>query len=339
MKKILIIHTAFIGDIILSTPLIKKIKAKYIDEGSSITYVTTPAGASVLKNNPDLDEIIAYDKRGTHKGFKGLYLLGKRLNYKGFDEVIIPHRYLRSSILGRLTGAPIRIGYDNASGGFLLTKKIPYDRSKHEVEKLLSFIELDNFTNKKLSLYPSEIDKKKIDEIWKKNNLEGKKIILVAPGSKWFTKKWPIEYFNELLKKLAKKSEYRIILIGGQEESMLNMYTDKNIINLMGKTSLLDVAELCNRSNIIVTNDSSPIHIASAFEKLHIVAIFGATTKELGFFPWSKNSEVLENNNLDCRPCGLHGGDKCPKGHFKCMLDIKPEIVYEKIQNYLNLKP
>lgn len=339
MKKILIIHTAFIGDIILSTPLIKKIKAKYIDEGSSITYVTTPAGASVLKNNPDLDEIIAYDKRGTHKGFKGLYLLGKRLNYKGFDEVIIPHRYLRSSILGRLTGAPIRIGYDNASGGFLLTKKIPYDRSKHEVEKLLSFIELDNFTNKKLSLYPSEIDKKKIDEIWKKNNLDGKKIILVAPGSKWFTKKWPIEYFNELLKKLAKKSEYRIILIGGQEESMLNMYTDKNIINLMGKTSLLDVAELCNRSNIIVTNDSSPIHIASAFEKLHIVAIFGATTKELGFFPWSKNSEVLENNNLDCRPCGLHGGDKCPKGHFKCMLDIKPEIVYEKIQNYLNLKP
>lgn len=339
MKKILIIHTAFIGDIILSTPIIKKIKAKYIDEGSSITYVTTPAGASVLKNNPDLDEIIAYDKRGTHKGFKGLYLLGKRLNYKGFDEVIIPHRYLRSSILGRLTGAPIRIGYDNASGGFLLTKKIPYDRSKHEVEKLLSFIELDNFTNKKLSLYPSEIDKKKIDEIWKKNNLDGKKIILVAPGSKWFTKKWPIEYFNELLKKLAKKSEYRIILIGGQEESMLNMYTDKNIINLMGKTSLLDVAELCNRSNIIVTNDSSPIHIASAFEKLHIVAIFGATTKELGFFPWSKNSEVLENNNLDCRPCGLHGGDKCPKGHFKCMLDIKPEIVYEKIQNYLNLKP
>ncbi len=339
MKKILIIHTAFIGDIILSTPLIKKIKAKYIDEGSSITYVTTPAGASVLKNNPDLDEIIAYDKRGTHKGFKGLYLLGKRLNYKGFDEVIIPHRYLRSSILGRLTGAPIRIGYDNASGGFLLTKKIPYDRSKHEVEKLLSFIELDNFTNKKLSLYPSEIDKKKIDEIWEKNNLEGKKIILVAPGSKWFTKKWPIEYFNELLKKLAKKSEYRIVLIGGQEESMLNMYTDKNIINLMGKTSLLDVAELCNRSEIIVTNDSSPIHIASAFEKLHIVAIFGATTKELGFFPWSKNSEVLENNNLDCRPCGLHGGDKCPKGHFKCMLDIKPEIVYEKIQNYLNLKP
>ena len=178
MKKILIIHTAFIGDIILSTPLIKKIKAKYIDEGCSITYVTTPVGASVLKNNPDLDEIIAYDKRGTHKGFRGLFLLGKRLNYKGFDEVIIPHRYLRSSILGRLTGAPTRIGYDNASGGFLLTKKIHYDKSKHEVEKILSFVDVKNFTDDKLSLYPSEIEKEKIDEIWKENNLDGKKIIL-----------------------------------------------------------------------------------------------------------------------------------------------------------------
>jgi heptosyltransferase-2 len=336
MKKILIIHTAFIGDIILSTPLIKKIKAKYIEDGCVITYVTTPAGASILKNNPDLDEIIAYDKRGTHKGWKGLFLLGKRLNYKGFDEVIIPHRYIRSSILGKLTGAPTRIGYDNASGKFLLTKKIPYDKSKHEVEKLLSFVELDNFRDTELSLFPGGVEKEKIDKVWKENNLEGKKVILIAPGSRWFTKRWPLEYFNELLKKLTRNSEYKVVIIGGQEESMFNMYTDRNIVNLCGKTSLLDVAEICRRSDLIVTNDSSPIHIASAFSNIHIIAIFGATTKELGFFPWSKNSEVLENNELDCRPCGMHGGDKCPKGHFKCMLEIKPEMVEEKITSYFN---
>lgn len=335
MKKILIIHTAFIGDIILSTPLIKKIKAKHKEEGCSITYVTTPAGASILKNNPDLDEIIGYDKRGTHKGWRGLYLLGKRLNYKGFDEVIIPHRYLRSSLLGKLTGAPTRIGYDNASGKFLLTKKNHYDKSKHEVEKILSFVELDNFNDRSLSLFPSDVEEQKIDKIWKENNLENKKVIIVAPGSKWFTKRWPIEHFNELLKSLSRNSEYKVILIGGKEESLFHMYTNNNIINLMGKTSLLDVAEICRRSEVIVTNDSSPIHIASAFESIHIVAIFGATTRELGFFPWSKNSEVLENKGLECRPCGLHGGEKCPKGHFKCMLEIKPELVYKKIEDYL----
>jgi heptosyltransferase-2 len=214
----------------------------------------------------------------------------------------------------------------------LLTKKIPYDKTKHEVEKLLSFVELDNFEDTSLSLYPSDIEKEKVEGIWKENNLEDKKIILIAPGSKWFTKRWPLEYFNELLKKLAKNSEYKVVIIGGEEESTFDMYTDKNIVNLCGKTSLLDVAEICSRSNIIVTNDSSPIHIASAFSNIHIIAIFGATTEELGFFPWSKNSEVLENMNLDCRPCGLHGGEKCPKGHFKCMLDIKPELVYEKIE-------
>ena len=169
-------------------------KAKYIEDGCSITYVTTPAGASILKNNLDLDEVIAYDKREAHKGWKGLYLLGKRLNYKGFDEVIILHRYLRSSILGRLTGAPIRIGYDNASGGFLLTKKIHYDGSKHEVEKILSFVELENFVDDKLSLYPSELERERIGKIWKENGLDGKKVIILAPGSKWFTKRWPLEY-------------------------------------------------------------------------------------------------------------------------------------------------
>ncbi len=336
MKKILIIHTAFIGDIVLSTALIKKIKAKYVEAGSSITYVTTPVGASILKNNPDLDEIISYDKRGEHKGVKGLYLLGKRLNYKGFDVVLVPHRYLRSSILAKLTGAPMRIGYDNASGKCLLTEKVKYDKDKHEVEKLLSFVELDNFEDDTLSLYPSKIEKERIDEIWNTFELRGKKVILIAPGSKWFTKKWPIEYFNTLLKMLVKNIEYKIILIGGHEESMFNMYTNKNIINLMGKTTLLDVAEICRRSDVIVTNDSSPIHIASAFKEIHIIAIFGATTKKLGFFPWSKNSEVLEVKGLECRPCGLHGGKKCLKGHFKCMLGIKPDVVYKKIVEYLN---
>lgn len=333
MKKILIIHTAFIGDIILSTPLIKKIKAKYKEEGCQITYVTTPVGATILKNNPDLEEIIPYDKRNTHKGIRGLFLLGKRLNYKGFDEVIIPHRYLRSSILGWLTGAPLRIGYDNASGKFLLTKKVKYDRSKHEVEKLLSFVEVDGFEGSSLSLYPSEIEMKKVDEIWKENNLDGKKVVIVAPGSKWFTKRWPLEYFNKLLELLSKDEDIRVILIGGRDEKDFHMYTNKNkVINLIDKTSLLDVAEICKRGDILVTNDSSPIHIGSAFETLHILAIFGATTRELGFFPWSKNSEVLENNELKCRPCGLHGGNKCPKGHFKCMLEIKPDLVYNRIR-------
>ena len=87
---------------------------------------------------------------------------------------------------------------------------------------------------------------------------------------------------------------------------------------------------------MVLTNDSSPIHIASAWKDTHIIAIFGATVRELGFYPWSKNSQIIENTGLPCRPCGLHGGKKCPKGHFKCMLDLKPDMVLEKIEEKLD---
>lgn len=325
--RILIIHTAFIGDIVLSTPLVKKLKEVY--PWSDITYVTTPAGASILRNNPNISEIIEYDKRGKHKGLKGIYQLGKRLKYENFNLVITPHRYLRSSVLSWLTGSPVRKGYKNAAASFLYTEKIPYDKKKHEVEKLLSFVSGKENKRYEIELYPNEQDVKKINEMLKE--YEGKKLILLAPGSKWFTKKWPLEYFNEIIGQLKNREDIITGIIGGADELALNIVTGGNVVDFRGKTSLLELAELIKRSELIVTNDSSPIHIASAWKDVEILAIFGPTVKELGFFPWSKNSVIFETEGLPCRPCSLHGGDKCPQKHFKCMLDIKPEIVLNEI--------
>lgn len=325
--RILIIHTAFIGDIVLSTPLVKKLKEVY--PWSDITYVTTPAGASILRNNPNISEIIEYDKRGKHKGLKGIYQLGKRLKYENFNLVITPHRYLRSSVLSWLTGSPVRKGYKNAAASFLYTEKIPYDKKKHEVEKLLSFVSGKENKRYEIELYPNEQDVKKINEMLKE--YEGKKLILLAPGSKWFTKKWPLEYFNEIIGQLKNREDIITGIIGGADELALNIVTGGNVVDFRGKTSLLELAELIKRSELVVTNDSSPIHIASAWKDVKILAIFGPTVKELGFFPWSKNSVIFETEGLPCRPCSLHGGDKCPQKYFKCMLDIKPEIVLNEI--------
>ena len=326
--RILIIHTAFIGDIVLSTPLIRALKDKYSD--CEITYVTTPAGASILRNNPNISEIIEYDKRGIHKGLKGIYELGKRLRYKNFNMVITPHRYLRSSFLSWLTRAPIRKGYNIATGSFFFTDKIPYINGEHEVLKLLRFVDEKVEKRYEIELYPDKENIKKIQNLL--GNIENKKIILIAPGSKWFTKKWPLEYFNEVIKSLELRKDIVQVIVGGQDELSLNIYKGKNVIDLRRKTSLLDMAQLAKLSTIILTNDSSPIHIGSAWKKPHIIAIFGPTVKKFGFFPWSTNSEVIEENNLECRPCSIHGGSKCPKGHFKCMMDIKPEKILEKIE-------
>lgn len=330
--RILIIHTAFIGDIVLSTPLIKKIKDTYPD--SDITYVTTPVGEAILKNNPYLNNIIVYDKRGKHKGIKGVWELGKRLRYENFNMVITPHRYLRSSILSWLSRSPVRKGYDIASGSFLFTEKIKYDREKHEVEKLLSFIDPENKKRYEIELFPGETEKMKGENFWKMNELSEKKVVVLAPGSKWFTKQWPVEYFNQLSEKLKELSNTKIVVVGGKDEINLSIETE-NIIDMRGKTTLLELADILSRADVVVTNDSSPIHIASAFKKPRIFALFGPTIEKFGFFPWSLNSQVFQVKDLKCRPCGIHGGNTCPEKHFKCMRDILPEEVFKEIKKYL----
>ena len=238
--KILIIHTAFIGDIVLSTPMIKRIKDLYPD--SKITFVTTPVGATILRNNSDISEVIEYDKRGIHSGIKGIWNLGKRLRYENFNLVLTPHRYLRSSILSWLSRSPQRVGYNIASGAFLFNKKIKYNKKLHEVEKLLSFLG-DVPKNSQdlypIDLYPSEKDKEKIQKIWDQNNLKNEKVIAIAPGSKWFTKKWPLEYFNEVIE-LLHNDGYKLLVVGGKDEMLLNIVKKDGIIDLRGKTSLLE---------------------------------------------------------------------------------------------------
>ena len=330
--NILIIHTAFIGDIVLSTALISKVKEKYPD--SDVYYLTTPLGKEILKNNPKIKEIIVYDKRGKDKGFGAFISFVRKIRKLKIDVCLTPHRYLRSSILSLLSGASIRVGYDIASLSFVYNKKIKYDKTKHEVEKLLSFVD-DSPKRFELEMYPSEKDKIKIDTILK-NFFQNKKIILIAPGSKWFTKRWPEEYFKTLIQNLVKRNDLLIVITGGKEEKEIELNLDSKVLDLRGEISLLELAELTKRAILVVSNDSAPIHITSAFPNTRIVGIFGPTVKEFGFFPWSENSKVFEINDLYCRPCAIHGGNFCPEKHFRCMREITPDLIENEIYNYID---
>lgn len=327
--NILIIHTAFIGDIVLSTTLVSKLKEKYIN--SDIYFLTTPVGKEILQNNPKIKEIITYDKRGKDKGLFSFFHLAKAIRKKNIDICICPHRYLRSSFLTLLSGAKIKIGYDIANLSFIFDKKVKYDKTKHEVEKLLSFVD-DERKRYEIEMYPNRENEIKINNFL---NRSDKKIITIAPGSKWFTKKWPEEYFRELIANLSKRDDFLLVINGGEEEKEINLDLPENVIDLRGKISLLDLAELCRKSTIVISNDSAPIHIASAFPKTYIIGIFGPTIKEFGFFPWSKNSKVFEVKNLECRPCGIHGGKVCPQKHFRCMKEIEPKVIEKEVIEYI----
>ncbi|MCK5584401.1 MAG: glycosyltransferase family 9 protein, partial [Elusimicrobiales bacterium] len=156
----------------------------------------------------------------------------------------------------------------------------------------------------------------------------------INPGSAWPTKRWPKERYAKLIKLLHKKYKKKILIIGSKNEIPWNkdiedMAGKDSCINLTGKTTIEELMALIKDLKLFITNDSGPMHIAAA-SGIEVIAIFGPTTKELGFFPYSEKSFVIEEN-LECRPCALHGSKKCPRGHFLCMNLISVERVYRKV--------
>ena len=333
--KILIIHTAFIGDIVLSTPLIQKLKDLY--PKSEIDYLTLPTNQSVLYNNPNLNEIILYDKKGKDKGIKGFLKVLKILKQKKYDYAVIPHRFIKSILLAKLAKIPDIVGFDVATGSSLLDKKVHYDMKKHEVERLLNLV---GYEGKRIPvrIYPAKENFVKIEKMLKNSGYTGKKeqkLILVAPGSQRPEKMWPLEKYREVIQKLKKNENYFIGITGSKSEKELplNFEKDKNIIDFRGEISLVEFGALISKADVVVGNDSSPIHIASGFEKPFVIGIFGPGKRSLGFFPWTEKSNVIEDNefyenNIVTIPKNQH---KYKKDYYKRIPLISTDRVYEEI--------
>ena len=296
--KILIIHTAFIGDIVLSTPLIQRLKDMYPD--SVIDYLTLPANKSIIDNNPNLNEIILYDKKGKDKGIRGFFRILKILKEKKYDYAVIPHRFIRSIALAKLAGIPKIVGFDVASGAWMLDKKVHYDMKKHEVERLLDLVDYEG-ERIPIRIYPTDENKMKIRNILEKSGYEEatQKIIVVAPGSQRPEKMWPIEKYREVIQRLSEDSKNVIVITGSKVEKELPLkFSKRNVIDLRGEINLLEFSVLLSYANVVVGNDSSPIHIASGFEKPFVIGIFGPGKRSLGFFPWKEKSNVIEDNEF-----------------------------------------
>ena len=296
--KILIIHTAFIGDIVLSTPLIQRLKDMYPD--SVIDYLTLPANKSIIDNNPNLNEIILYDKKGKDKGIKGFFRILKILKEKKYDYAVIPHRFIRSIALAKLAEIPKIVGFDVASGAWMLDKKVHYDMKKHEVERLLDLVDYEG-ERIPIRIYPTDENKMKIRNILEKSGYEEatQKIIVVAPGSQRPEKMWPIEKYREVIQRLSEDSKNVIVITGSKVEKGLPLkFSKRNVIDLRGEINLLEFSALLSYADVVVGNDSSPIHIASGFEKPFVIGIFGPGKRSLGFFPWKEKSNVIEDNEF-----------------------------------------
>jgi heptosyltransferase-2 len=333
--KILLIHTAFIGDLVLTTPLIKEIKKHLPD--ACLTILVIPKVSNIMEVNPHIDEIIIYDKKGKDSGLRGFFKVLKRIKKNKFDICLVPHRSIKSALISVFSSAAKRIGFDTSAGFFLFTHKVKYNKNIHEIDRNLSLLQPLNITvsNSSPEIYTDKKDQSKIQYYLKNHNIDkSNKNIAVAPGSVWPTKRWPIEYYKQLIDQLS--NDFTLFIIGGKSDSYISAHIPlrSNIIDLIGKLSIRESAELLRHCDLIICNDSAPLHLASAV-KTPIIAIFGPTVREFGFYPYLVDYKILELD-LDCRPCGLHGGVKCPINTHECMLGISVRKVYYETYKMIN---
>lgn len=325
--KILIIQTAFIGDLILTLPLIQTLKKNIPD--STIDLLCIPYTKEVVKNNPYISNVIVFDKH-KKKSIKDIFYLANSLKKEKYEYAFLPHRSIRSGLIAMLSNIENRIGFKKTLFDFLYTESVEYQSNIHEIDRNLSLIKFLKFKEiyRIPELFPDDSDKFFVNDFLDNNNIT-EKFVCIAPGSKWFTKRWPINYFIELIK-MFNNENIKVILIGGKEDSdICNSITIEinNIINTSGIFSLLQTAELIKRSSLLISNDSAPIHIATSMNT-PVIDIYGPTTPEIGFYPLSEKSISIEIKDLNCRPCKIHGGNKCPVRTFDCMKNILPEKIF-----------
>jgi len=325
--KVLILQTAFIGDVVLATPLIEAAHKKY--PGCEVSFLTIPYSAPVLRNHPGLMEVIIMDKRG--KGsWKHTFEITRLIKSQKFDIALVPHRSMRSAAMVNFAGIPQKIGFDRSAGSFWFTKKIKHEVNKHEVKRNLSLLDLED-EEIPPKIYPGDAERESVRILLKEFGI-GDEFIAIAPGSIWNTKRWIPEHFSELIRLLNEKDMPPVIMTGGPGERELCQSIQRNFIGYVhvaaGRIDPLESSALLAKAKALVANDSAAGHLAAAVGT-KVVTIFGPSIPAFGFSPYGEGHKIAQHPNLYCRPCRIHGSKKCPEKHFRCMKELTPGTVFE----------
>ncbi|MFH1223367.1 MAG: glycosyltransferase family 9 protein [Pseudomonadota bacterium] len=338
MKKIGILQTAFLGDAVLVAAMVDKIHEFYGSD-AEIHLILRKNIEPIFENDPRIASIIAFDKRARDKGVLGMVHVISATRKLGLDVILSVHRSLRSSVIARLSGARKVIGFKEAILSSLFSKTVKRNSQEHEVQRNHLLLEAldDKFKKiqpnikKPYTLYPPETTyRRDLDE------LEKNTYIVIAPGSKWHTKRWTKDGYINIISRIIKNYAYKVILTGDKNDIKFSddiasgVGATKRVMDFAGKLNIPDLFYLISKARLVITNDSAPQHIAVGLG-VPVVSIFGPTTKKLGYYPYFDKAIVVEAENVECRPCGLHGHMNCPKKTHRCMDDILPEDVMEAV--------
>ena len=332
----LVIQTSFLGDTILTTPLIAELNRR-----GPVDVVTTPAAANLLRYHPGVRSVIPYDKRGADRGVLGFLRMVRRLRGFRYETAYLAQGSVRSGALALAAGVGRRVGFATSSGRRFYTQKVELREDWHHSARLLSLAGVTPPTDGSLRprLYPGIPERGAVDRLLAFHEVQddGPPLVALAPASIWATKRWP--FYRELALALAPHA--RVVVLGAREDVPLSDEVSAGVpgaINAAGMLTVLGAAELIRRCNVLVSNDSAPLHLASAVDT-PTVAIFGPTVPAFGFGPLARDSTTIGLDGLPCRPCDRHGPRRCPLGHWRCMREIVPGDVVARVLDILSRSP
>jgi heptosyltransferase-2/heptosyltransferase-3 len=350
IKRIIVVDLLYLGDLLFAHPFFEGLRAIFPE--ARIDLVANSNFSEIMRANNNLDHVYSYNKNWTTARS---YNFAKKLKLNNYQLGINIHGNWRTALLLKLISAEQSIGYGGRGRGIFLDEEIEKDISSHMIEFYLEFLEqmqetdflgdyfaeANNYQSKtEFESSGNKFSVLKVDDAYQQNadlklkniGLEKDKFIVLNSGGSWKTKRWPEEYFAEVADQLAERA-YKILFVGGPSDTERVKYicneieNQKMIYNLSGKTSLLELAGILKRAKLMISGDTGPVHVAAAVGT-DTAAIFGPSD-EKKYAPRGKGKNILfKNVDLNCRPCGEH---ECPLEHFKCMRELKPGIIVDRL--------
>jgi heptosyltransferase-2 len=338
LEKILVIQTAFIGDAILTLPMIQKLKEFF--PLSEIDIVAIPSTSQIFSSSPYINNVLVLDKKGKHKKLINFLGFCRNVKKNKYTRIYSPHRSFRSSLIVMLSGVKETYGFTKNSLKQVYKHLAEYNSTYHEVQRNLSLIGAgvsgDDWKILPEISTPEEI--KTVSAKFIKGLNTNKSIIAVAPGSVWSTKKYPKEYFRQVIEQLLQRN-YFVVLLGGKEDADLCKDLEgpgnENIKSSAGMLTVVESIEFLKSCKLIISNDSAPAHMGVC-AGIPVLTIYCSTVSKFGFYPYNPGSAWLSYDDLYCKPCGIHGYNECPIKTFDCGYNLKPPQVIKKIEEMLN---
>ncbi|MBN1688202.1 MAG: lipopolysaccharide heptosyltransferase II [Candidatus Omnitrophica bacterium] len=338
--RILITRTDRIGDLVLSTPVFQVLREKY--PGAWLSCLTFLENQEIVKGNPFLDEIILYDKKGSEKGFWGNLRFAHGIARRKFDVVIHLHATNRMHWVGWLAKIPVRIGWDRKCPWAInhAYQDVKKKGLQHEVEynfDLLQFLGVEKPESLKTFFPVQERSRRSLENLLRNHQVSlDRGLVILSPGASCPSKRWPARRFGELINGIRQKQEVTFIAIGTSEDQSLvrqiQQVADQPVLDLSGRLNLGMLGALFEKTALLISNDSGPVHIASALA-VPVVSIFGRNDPGLSPTRWrplGENSKVIWKD-VGCEKCLAH---RC-EINFLCMDAVSVAEVLKAAESLL----